>query len=190
MANLVSRPDLIERYQTYRTNRFLKQERSWANSLPGWRSRRRRRILVGALVAIFVFMFAVSVLCAFDVQPAPLLWLPACLAFFPTWIALQIVSGRRGDAPEGALDEFEIAQRNSARSIGLTITQNLMMIPVVYLIFGAVLTAGADADMAYAGGLMALTMLLAGGCAPAMILGWIRPDPDFEHDYGEDRGEV
>ena len=35
---------------------------------------------------------------------------------------MQIVAGRRGDAPRGALDEFEIAQRNSARSIGLTIT--------------------------------------------------------------------
>ena len=32
--------------------------------------------------------------------------------------------------------------------------------------------------MAYAGGLMAMTVLLIGGCTPAMILGWIRPDPD------------
>jgi hypothetical protein len=172
--------DLIDRYQTYRTRRFLKQERSWANSLPAWRSRHRRRMLVVALTATFTFMFAVSVLCAFGIQWAPLLWLPACLLFFPMWIAMQIVSGRRGDAPEGALDEFEVAQRNSARSIGLTITQNLMMIPVCYLIFGAVITGGADSDMAYAGGLMALTVLLAGGCAPAMILGWIRPDPEPE----------
>lgn len=172
--------DLIERYQTYRTRRFLKQERSWANSLPSWRSQHRRRLLVGVLTANFVFMFAVSLLCAFGVQWAPLLWLPACLVFFPLWIALQIVSGRRGDAPKGALDEFEIAQRNSARSIGLTVTQNLMMVPVTYLIFGAVFTGGTDADMAYAGGLMALTMLLAGGCSPAMILGWVRPDPDAD----------
>jgi hypothetical protein len=172
--------DLIERYQTYRTNRFLKQERSWANSLPGWRSRHRRRILVGVLAADFVFMFAVSVACAAGVEWAPLLWLPACLVFFPLWISLQNVSGRRVDAPEGALDEFEVAQRNSARSIGLTITQNLMMIPVAYLIFGAVFTGGTDTEMAYAGGLMALTMLLAGGCSPAMILGWVRPDPDAD----------
>jgi hypothetical protein len=180
MAESDSGTDLIERYQTYRTARFLKQERSWANSLPTWRSRRRRRALVTALTVTFAVMFVVSVLCAFGLTWAPLLWLPACLVFFPLWIAVQIVSGRRGDAPEGALDEFEIAQRNSARSIGLTITQNLMMIPVVYLISGAVFTGGADADMAYAGGLMALTMLLAGACSPAMILGWTRPDPDPE----------
>lgn len=169
---------LIDRYQTYRTRRFLKNERTYAHLLPGWRTRQRRRLLVAGLAATFAFMFVVSLLCAFGIQWAPLLWLPACLVFFPLWLALQIVSGRQGDAPLAALDEFELAQRNSARSIGLTVTQNLMMIPIAYLIFGSVITRGADADMAYAGGLMALTVLLVGGCTPAMILGWTRPDPD------------
>lgn len=187
MARKMSRPNtqadptLLDRYQDYRIQRFLKHERRYANSLPGWRNKRRRRILVGWLAATFAFMFAVAVLCAFGVNWAPLLWLPACLAFFPAWIALQIVSGRRGDAPQAALDEYEIAQRNSARSIGLTVTQNLMLIPIAYLIFGAVITRGADVDMAYAGGLMALTVLLVGGCTPAMILGWTRTDPDLEN---------
>jgi hypothetical protein len=80
----------------------------------------------------------------------------------------------RVDAPEAALDEYDIQQRNSARSIGLTVTQNLMLIPIGYLIFGSVITKGADTDMAYAGGLMALTVLLIGGCSPAMILGWTK----------------
>jgi hypothetical protein len=93
---------------------------------------------------------------------------------------LQVVSGRQGDAPSATLDEFEMQQRNSARSIGLTVTQNLMMVPICYLIFGAVLTEGTDTNMAYAGGLMALTTLLIGGCTPAMILGWSRPDPEPE----------
>ncbi|MGV9797627.1 hypothetical protein ACWDTP_06155 [Mycobacterium sp. NPDC003449] len=175
-------PDLLDRYQDYRTRRFLKHERTYANSLPGWRNQRRRRALVGWLAATFTFMFAVAVVCAFGVKWAPLLWLPACAAFFPAWIALQIVSGRRGDAPEAALDEYEIAQRNSARSIGLTVTQNLMMIPICYLIFGAVITGGADRAMAYAGGLMTLTVLLIGGCLPAMILGWTRIDNDADPD--------
>ncbi|WP_067837775.1 hypothetical protein [Nocardia lijiangensis] len=172
-----SQRNLIHRYQDYRTRRFLAHERTWSKSLPGWRTRSRRRTLVVALALTFTFMFAVSVLCAFGVSRAPLLWLPACLAFFPLWTTLQIVSGRRGDAPEAVLDEFEIAQRDSARSIGLTVTQNLMMIPVIYLILGAVLTEGADENMAYAGGLMTLVMLLVGGCTPAMILGWTQPDP-------------
>jgi hypothetical protein len=171
-------PTLIDRYQNYRVRRFLKNERTYANALPGWRTQRRRRILVLGLSFTFVFMFAVSLLCAFGIRGAPLLWLPACLLYFPLWITLNLVSGRQGDAPEGALDEYEVQQRNTARSIGLTVTQTLMLIPGFYLIFGAVLTNGADTDMAYAGGLMVLTVLSIGGCMPAMVLGWTRPDPD------------
>jgi hypothetical protein len=96
------------------------------------------------------------------------------------WIALQIVSGRRGDAPAAALDEYEIAQRNSARSVGLTVTQYLMLVPIFYLIFGAVITGGTDTDIAYAGGLMAVTMLLVGGCTPTLMLAWTRSDPVAE----------
>jgi hypothetical protein len=113
-------PTLLDRYQAYRTRRFLKNERTYANALPGWRNQGRRRVL-----------------------------------------ALQIVSGRQGDAPQETLDEFEVQQRNSARSIGLTVTQNLMLVPIGYLIIGSVLTRGTDVDMAYAGGLMALTVLLS-----------------------------
>lgn len=92
-------PTLIERYQNYRTRRFLKHERSYANTLPGWRTQSRRRTLVLVLAFAFAFMFAVSLLCAFGIGWAPLLWLPACLVFFPAWIVLQIVSGRQGDCP-------------------------------------------------------------------------------------------
>lgn len=171
---------ILDRYQDYRTRQFLKNEQKQANWLPGWRNRSRRRILVIGLAITFAFMAVVGIATAAGVQWAPLLWLPACVAFFPLWISLQIVSGRRGDAPEAALDEFEIAQRNSARAMGLSVTQVLMLIPAFYLIFGAVITDGADTDMAYAGGLMVLTVLLIGGCLPAMILGWTRRDPEPE----------
>lgn len=172
------KPALLDRYQDYRTRRFLKNERTYARALPRWRTQRRRRLLVVGLSITFVFMFVVSLLCAFGLQWAPLLWLPACALYFPLWIVLQIVSGRQGDAPEAALDEYEVQQRNSARSIALSVTQNLMLIPSFYLIFGAVITGGTDVDMAYAGGLMSLTVLSIGACTPAMILGWSRPDPD------------
>ncbi|BBY75592.1 hypothetical protein MPRF_24910 [Mycolicibacterium parafortuitum] len=169
---------LIDRYQDFRTRRFLKHERTYANWLPGWRTQRRRRALVVGLAATFVVMAVVSALCAFGFREAALIWIPATAVFFPLWLTLQIVSGRQGDAPLATLDEFELAQRNSARSIGLSLTQYLMLIPIGYLIFGSVATDGADTGMAYAGGLMAITALLIGGCAPAMILGWTRPDPD------------
>ena len=92
-------PTLIERYQNYRTRRFLKHERTYANALPRWRTQRRRRILVLGLSFTFVSMFAVSLLCAFGIRWAPLLWLPVCVLYFPLWITLNLVSGRQGDAP-------------------------------------------------------------------------------------------
>lgn len=179
MTGSVNQADatLIDRYRDYRARRFLRHEQSWSTALPKWRTRRRRRTLVVGLALSFAAMLVVSVLAAFGIEWAPLAWLPACLAFTALWVAVQIVSGRRGDAPQGALDEYEVAQRDSARSIGLSITQYLVTIPIFYLIFGAVITDGTDQNMAYAGGLMAITMLLIGGCSPAMILAWTRPDP-------------
>jgi hypothetical protein len=169
---------VLERYQDHRTARFLKQEKAWAHSLPRWRSRSRRRALVVALALTLLFMTVVSVLCATGLRTAALLWLPACVLFTPIWIVIQIVSGRRGDAPEGALDEFEIARRNNARSIALTLTSTLMMVPIFYLIIGATQRWGDGHDLAYSGGLMTLTVLLMGVCAPAMMLAWTAPDPD------------
>lgn len=171
---------ILDRYQNYRTRRSLKTERAYAHGLPGWRDQRRRRLLVKVLIATFVFMAIVSVLCAIGVEWAPLLWLPACAVYFPLLRVLRMVSGRRGEAAEAELDELEIAQRNRARSIGLSVMQILMLVPIFYLILGSVITHGTDTAMSYAGGLMALTVVLIGGTTPSMILGWTRPDPDPE----------
>ncbi len=173
---------LIGRYQAYRTRRFLANERKWAQQLPSWRTRDRKRKLVVGLAATFVFMFAVGVVCNFGIWWGPLLWLPACALFFPLLIAVRIVSGRQDDAPEATLDEWEIAQRNSARSIGLAVTQSLVTVAAMYLIFGAVITDNKNGDLVYAGGIFVLTALLIGSCTPAMILAWTRPDlePDDE----------
>lgn len=57
-----------------------------------------------------------------------------------------------------------------------------MMVPIFYLILMSTRTRDVDArsalDIAYAGGLMVLAVLMIGTCLPAMILGWIRPDPE------------
>ncbi|MEZ0341996.1 hypothetical protein ACAG25_18670 [Mycobacterium sp. pV006] len=169
---------IVDRYQQRRAERFLKYEQAYANWLPTWRTQRRRRMLVVGLALTFAVMAGVSIVCAFGLRELALIWVPATVVFFVLWLMLQIVSGRQGDAPLVTLDEFELAQRNNARSIGLTVTQNLMLLPIFYLIIGSVLTDFGDGNIAYAGGLMTITVLLIGGCLPAMILGWTRPDPD------------
>ncbi|WP_019200820.1 hypothetical protein [Tsukamurella sp. 1534] len=173
--------NMITRYQDRRTRRFLEQEKRTAGMLPKWRTRSRRRKLVVALAAVYAFMFVVGVLCHVDVRWAPLLWLPACALFFPLWTTIQIVSGRQGDAPADTLDEWEVQQRNEARSIGLSVTQTLVLIAACYAIFTAVISQP-DGNNAwhYASGLFTLVALLVGMSTPAMLLAWTRPDPDTE----------
>ncbi|WP_337110465.1 hypothetical protein [Prescottella equi] len=172
-------PGLLERYQDFRTRRFLKNEDQFKHWLPGWRTRARRRILVVTLAVILGCMLAVGAVCLTNMRVGPLLWLPACLAFMAVWTTLQIVSGRQGDAPRHALDEWEVQQRDSARSIGLTVTQALTFVPAMFLIVAGSLDLDIDrSNLTYSAGLFVLTTLIAGACSPAMILAWTRPDPE------------
>ncbi|WP_370011638.1 hypothetical protein [Nocardia cyriacigeorgica] len=172
---------LLDRYQEYRVRRWLVQEERTAGLLPGWRTRGRRRLLV-VIVAVAVAVLAVAgLLCAFGVNMAALATLPAAVVFMIAWVMLRIASNRQDHAPEEVLDELEIAERNKAHSAGLSLTQMLTLPPLLFLIFSGALLPEADSfRTAYAGGVMMLAALLAGGCAPAMILGWNRPDPEPE----------
>ena len=87
------------------------------------------------------------------------------------------MSGRQGDAPRQALDEWEIQQRNDARSVGLSVTQTLVFIVAIFLIFTSSVQWNVE-RLPYTGGLLALTAMLIGACTPAMILSWTNPDPD------------
>lgn len=169
--------DILTRYQAFRTRRFLENDAKTRHWLPTWRTQRRRRILGVSVVAVLFTLLVISILSLFW-QWAPLAWLPATVAFLILWTMLQTVSGRHSDAPAGALDEWEVQQRNEARSIGLTVTQGLVLVAVMVSIF---LSTWIENDhLAYAGALWTLTALLAGICSPALILAWITPDPDPE----------
>ncbi|MGA9869834.1 MAG: hypothetical protein WBQ44_01615 [Rhodococcus sp. (in: high G+C Gram-positive bacteria)] len=175
----MSTPDsnILSRYQAYRTRRFLENDAKTRHWLPAWRTQRRRRMLAIAVVATLLVLVVISIWTLFW-EWAPLAWLPATAAFLVLWTMLQTVSGRHSDAPMGALDEWEVQQRNEARSIGLTVTQGTVMAAIMPLVF---LGTWVDNDrLAYAGGLWTLTALLAGICSPAFVLAWITPDPEPE----------
>lgn len=172
---------LIDRYQAYRVRRWLVREKQLAGMLPRWRTRGRRHALVITATVALTAMFVSGVLCAFGLEWAALLAGLGALLFLPSWTMVRIVSHAQDNAPAETLDEMEMAQRETARSIGLTITQSLCVIPVMYLIYSGALFPEADAfRTAYAGGVMLLATLLAGGCAPAMIFAWSKPEPEPE----------
>ena len=167
--------DVIDRYQDFRTRRFLKNEEQFQNWLPSWRRQKYRRALVVTLGVTFACMVAVAGICLVNIIGA-VLWLPATAVFLMTWTTLQVVSGRQSDAPRDALDERELRQRDSARSIGLTVTQSLVFLPAMGLIVAGS-SDGAITFPAYSAGLFVLTALLIGACTPALILAWNRRDP-------------
>ncbi|UYP19722.1 hypothetical protein OED52_03960 [Rhodococcus sp. Z13] len=175
----MSTSSLIDRYEAYRTRRFLENEKLSSRWLPGWRTQHRRRILAGSVITLLAAMFVVAIASYFT-KWAVIAWLPVTLIFLPTWTCLQIVTGRQSDAPRHALDEREIAERNSARSIGMSVAQTLLLIPVFALIFGATLDSLDHRALAYSMGGFALAALLFSGCLPAVLLAWTRPDDDPE----------
>ncbi|WP_328390654.1 hypothetical protein [Nocardia sp. NBC_00416] len=172
----------LDRYRAYRVRRWLVREKQLTTMLPGWRTKRRRRALVITVIVALAALFVTGVLCAFGLQWAALFAGLSALVFLPSWTMVRIVSQAQDNAPAETLDEMEFAERETARSFGLTVTQALTVLPVMYLVWSGALFPEADASRtAYAGGVMILATLLAGGCAPAMILAWTRPDPEPEN---------
>lgn len=173
--------NVIDRYQDFRARRFLKNDLRYRRFLPGWRTRKHRRALIATIVVLFACMIAVGGICLVDMTIGPLLWLPAGGVFVVVWTLLQVVSSRPGDAPRDALDERELRERDAARSIGLTVTQTLTIIPG-FLLIVAGSTGVESANLAYAAGLFVLTALIIGSSTPTLILAWTRTDPEPD-DY-------
>jgi hypothetical protein len=170
---------MLDRYEAHRTRRFLKNEELTAQWLPGWRTQHRRRILAGSVTALITAMFLIAIASYFTITIA-IAWPLITLMFLPTWTCLQVVSGRQSDAPRHALDEREIAERNSARSIGLSVAQTLLLVPIFALVFGATVDSLDHQALVYSAGGFALASILFSGCLPAVLLAWNRPDDDPE----------
>ncbi|MEV0061625.1 hypothetical protein [Nocardia sp. NPDC050718] len=90
---------LIDRYQNYRVRRWLVQEQRTVGMLTGWRSQRRRRLLVPAVGIALPGIAAAGVLRALDLRAAPLVALVALLLFLPSWTMLRIASSGQDHAP-------------------------------------------------------------------------------------------
>ncbi|MFC7957224.1 hypothetical protein [Rhodococcoides kroppenstedtii] len=171
----------FERYQARRARKYLQRQEQTARWLPGWRTHARRRLLVVLLGVVFAAMIVSGVVAAFAPTPGVLIFAGLCLVFTPVWTSLQIVSDR-GDSPTGALDERELAQRNEARSLALTVTQTLTLIPAFYLYLGSRWEWMDGTTLATSGSILVLACLLIGGCSATAVLAWTRPDPDPEDE--------
>lgn len=166
------------RYDEWRATRHERFSARTAHRLPGLRNRTAYR----RLVVVEAILITAMVACAIGAFSSRIYLLPYGAAIAMLVInqtILRIVTGNTSDAPVPALDEIQLAQRNSARSLGFTALYLLMFIP--YAILVALSTRDQVAGQTiYGVAILHITLVVAALILPTMLNAWWMSDPDPE----------
>uniref|UniRef100_UPI003D92C495 hypothetical protein n=1 Tax=Gordonia sp. B7-2 TaxID=3420932 RepID=UPI003D92C495 len=168
------------RYDEWRGNRYLQFNQRHAHQLSTWRNRRGYRRLV-LLLAFMLAMMIVATVMAFSSRTWFVIpFLVGLAGVMASLYLLRIVTGSVADAPVSALDEIQLAQRNSARSIGLFVMFVLMFVPYLVLIALSIGDDPVSADLVYGTAVLLISLLLTAMCVPTMLTAWWMSEPDPE----------
>ncbi|GAA1481343.1 hypothetical protein GCM10009624_17830 [Gordonia sinesedis] len=174
-----AQPALWRRYDQWRGARHIRFAERHATKLPRWRNRRTYRRLVVLQAMSLLALFVAAVLAYFSMKGLIVPFLIGLLGTFTCQYLLRIVTGSIGDAPVTALDEFQLAQRNSARSISFFVLFSLMFIPyLVLIVLGSQDTV--DGQLVYGTAILLITLMLTAVTLPNMLIAWWMNDPDPE----------
>ncbi|MGJ0119681.1 hypothetical protein ACQ7HM_10785 [Williamsia sp. MIQD14] len=177
-----AQPQLWRRYENWRAGRYERLLAKNASKFPRLRNRRSFRRLVGLLI-VFLIVLTISAVIAFFSSVwfvAP--YLASLFGILATLSILKVVTGAIADAPVSALDEIQLAQRNSARSIGYIVLYTLTFIPFMFLILMGSAFEKVSGQNVYGVGVVLVTIALIGSCTPTILTSWWLDDPDPE-DY-------
>jgi hypothetical protein len=134
-----------------------------------------------ALVVTVVLVFASAIGTFFTMWAALPFVALIFVAMLPLVYVLRAVTRNVSDAPASALDEFELASRNAARSIAYTALWISMFIPYIVLI---ILSGGGnnsvDGQVIYGSAVLLIVLVAGATCIPTCLIGWWLPDPDPE----------
>lgn len=171
-------PALWRRYDAWRADRHAKFNARYAGTLTGWRNRRSvRRLVLLQIVGLLVII--ASSIVAFITYWFFVPFIVGLAVAMGAMIMLRIVTGSIVEAPASALDEIQLAQRNSARSFGYITLYTLMFIPyTVLIVIGG--RDQVDGQVVYGAGILLISMLLTGTMVPNMLTSWWIDDPDPE----------
>lgn len=173
-----AQPAVWRRYDDWRAQRHLEFTRKNADKMRSWRNRRGARRLVRFQALAMMTVLAAAVLS----YVTPWFAIPFTAGVLGMlWInrSLRIVTGSTADSPAAALDELQLAQRNSARSIGFFVTYSLMFIPYAVLVVLS-LTDTATPETAYGTAILLISLLLVAITVPNALTAWWFTDPDPE----------
>ncbi|MYR06573.1 hypothetical protein GTV32_09735 [Gordonia sp. SID5947] len=171
-------PALWRRYDEWRAGRHLRFNEKHAGRLTSWRNRRGARRLVLLQVATLVLALA-GALMSFVTAWFLIPFLLGVFGSIAVQYALRIVTGSIADTPVPALDEIQLAQRNSARSIGFAVLYTLMFIPYIILIVLGTQDS-VSGQSVYGTAILLITLVVIAVVLPTMLTAWWMNDPDPE----------
>lgn len=173
-----AQPQVWRRYENWRAVRYERSIGKYAGRYPNMRNRRAFRRLTLTLGAFLVTLVVAGVYAMFTQL---WFWIPFVIGLIgtvSTLTILRIVTGSVADAPVSALDEIQLAQRNSARSIGYIVLFSLMFIPYLLLIFLGSAMDLVSGQNVYGIGVLLISLVLVGSSTPTILVSWWQADPD------------
>ncbi|MGC4962616.1 hypothetical protein [Gordonia sp. DT101] len=171
-------PALWRRYDEWRAGRHLRFNEKHAGALNSWRTRRGARRLVLLQVSALVVTLAGAVM-SFATMWFVIPFVVGVVGSCTVQYALRIVTGSIADTPVPALDEIQLAQRNSARSIGFVVLYSLMFIPYLILIILGT-NDSVSGQSVYGTAILLITLVVIAVVLPTMLTAWWMNDPDPE----------
>lgn len=140
-------------------------------SMPSWRTRVRRRLVVGAVGVV-----AVAAVTGIHLAPAATLVPPAGMFVGSlVLIVLRLLTRGVAESVDSRLDEHDQRLRDTAIRRSFFLVLGAVAVLVCYVTATQRLPGLADRTL----GLL-ITLLWVGGFAPTMVLAWILPDDDPE----------
>lgn len=172
-------PRLWRRYEDWRGRRHQDFNAKHAHQLHSWRNQRTYRKLVLLLAFFIVTLTGSSILAFLHVSWFLIPFGIGLIGLMTMLSLLRIVTGAIADTPTSALDEIQVAQRNSARSIGFVVMYTLMFIPYFVLI-ALSFRDEVPGQWVYGTAILLICLVVAAMCVPTMLTAWWMSDPDPE----------
>ena len=154
--------------------RHGEREAALARTMPGWRTRRHRRALIGVLAAASLPLIAGSLMLG-SVSIWTFLWLWAVgfVVYLTAFTMLRILTGKVVIGFTSQLDERERELRHHATYRGFQV--NIALLVGVLILTRIVANGPGGEQSAYT--LMSVVLMLS--CStPTIFLGWTLPDDD------------
>ncbi|MGC4935708.1 hypothetical protein ACLQ3C_18725 [Gordonia sp. DT30] len=183
-----AKPELWRRYDQWRGDRHRRFAQRTAHQLTRWRNRRGYRTVVVAQAVCILILLAGAVVSFVSPTWFLLPFLVGVAGSLVCQRTLRIITGSIGDAPVTALDEIQLAQRNSARSLAFIVLFTLMFVPYIALIVLSI-PDHVPGQVIYGLGMLTISLMLAAAVLPSMLTAWWMADPDpedFADEFGHD----